>query len=322
MQQIFISLEFHHGGEQVGRMLTTASCDAEVTRRPRLKVVGVGGAGCNVLLDSSFENIAVCTSNDHVREVPESRRLVIDDRQLSMLQGTDPRTLSSIDHQLKEMILESIGDSEILYICAGLGGETGTYVAPAIAHICRRKSDFIVMSLALPFSVEGKDRRNLASRGLSSALNASDMVIIYENDRLLRTAPYLPLSKAFKLMDDIMLFPAFGMEKALTVGDLHDLRAMFSQFKRTVFCAGMAGSSQELLALQRALDSPWCGYSVEQVGAVLLMISSDCIDDFLIKSISDETERRFPKASIKSVCYADSSLRGNVRVMALLGTPP
>lgn len=321
-RQIFICHESHHPGEWVGRMLTTASYDAKKTKRPRLKVVGVGGAGCNVLLDSSFENIAVCTSNDHVRQIPESKRLVINEKHLSILQSTDARTLASIDYRLKDMILEAIGESEILYICAGLGGETGTYVAPAIAHICRRMSDFIVMSLALPFSVEGRDRRNLASRGLLNALYASDMVIVYENDRLLRTAPHLPLYNAFRFMDEVMLLPALGMERALTREDLHDLRAMFSSFKHAVFCVGTAVSSQELLALYNALDSPWCSYSIENVGAVLLIISSEKIDDFLIKRISEETERRLPKASIKCACYADPSLKGKVRVAALLGTPP
>ncbi|MCQ5375003.1 MAG: hypothetical protein NO474_00160 [Methanomassiliicoccales archaeon] len=302
-------------------MLTTLSSDAKI-KHPRLKVIGVGGAGCNILLDSHFENIAICTSNDHVRQIPESKRLVIDEKHLSILQGTNPRTLASIDYQLKEMIQEAIGESEILYICAGLGGETGTYVAPAIAHICRRMSDFIVMSLALPFSVEGRDRRNLASRGLLNALHASDVVIVYENDRLLRAAPHLPLYNAFRLMDEVMLFPALALERAITIEDLHELRAMFSSFKHAVFCVGTAVSSQEHLALYNALDSPWCDYSIEKVGAVLLIISSEKIDDFLIKRISEEAKRKLPKASIKCVCYADPSLRGKVRVAALLGTPP
>ncbi|MBM4237765.1 MAG: hypothetical protein FJ151_04695, partial [Euryarchaeota archaeon] len=209
-------------------------------RKPSIKVVGVGGAGCNAIASSSFESAAICTSIGHFKHIRTSKRFLLSEEQLLFLRDTDPRAIASIDHEWKDALVRTVGEADLIFVFTGLGGETGSFAAPAVSQICRKLSSLVITSIALPFSVEGKDRQRMAMLGLTHAFDSSDMTITYPNDCLLKMVPNLPFRKAFSIMDDIMMIPPMEMERVLTVEDLHRVRTAFSSSRHTRLGVGAA----------------------------------------------------------------------------------
>jgi len=226
--------------------------------RPRVKVVGVGGAGCNAVASSCFESISICTAAEHFKRLRTHRRVLLSEEQLLFMRDTAPQTIASIDYDWKDQVRETIGEADMIFLFTGLGGETGSFVTPIVSQICRKLCRMVVASIALPFSVEGSQRRKVAIGGLSHLLGTSDMAITYPNDSLLKIAPNLPLMSAFSVLDNMMMIPPAEMEKVLTVEDIHDLRTSFAGAKQARFGMGVGeGDERELKAVNEAFASPW-----------------------------------------------------------------
>ncbi len=288
--------------------------------RPRLKMVGVGGAGCNAVANSSFENVGLCASRDYPTTPATGRRIILSDEHLRFVKSTSPRLISSLDHEVSRRLMSSIGQADLVFIFTGLGGEIGSYVTPGIVHLCKRMSHLVVVSAALPFSVEGVGRRELANKSLAEILEASHLAITYPNDALLEMVPNLPIRRAFKVMDGIMMVPAMELGEVLTVGDLPLLRSDFLNANYVRLGVGTGrGDQREVMAVEEAFSSPWFDFALDKVSAAVVVISTDDPDDFAEKKILRDVSNRLPSAKIRHAIRRDSSLTGKVRTTVLLG---
>ena len=186
--------------------------------KPRLKVVGVGGAGCNAVSGCGFESVGMYRSRDDVRNLSTHRRLMLTEEHFRFVKSTSPRLLSTLDHECPKNMKEIIGETDLIFVFTGLGGETGSFVTPGVAQICKRLSHLVIVSVVLPFSMEGIERRTLSSTALSNVADASHVTISYPNDGLLEVAPNLPLHKALKIMDEIMVDPPVRAQSGIVRG--------------------------------------------------------------------------------------------------------
>ncbi|MFW5914504.1 MAG: hypothetical protein ACOCSO_01795 [Thermoplasmatota archaeon] len=289
----------------------------EPKRKPTIKVVGVGGAGCNALGESPFETLAICTPEEDTRQLRADGRVLLKEEHLEFLRETPPRTVRSIRYELKDQISRVLGEPDLVFLFAGLGGDAGSYAAPMVANLCKKQASLCISSVALPFSVEGKDRQEVALCSVTHITESSDITITYPNDHLLKMVPNLPLRKAFGVMNSIMMAPVMELEKVLTVSDLEQVRKSFiySQYARL----GMGTGKGPLKAVDDAFTSPWFDFEGERVMSALVTVSMSEVEEDLVKEVLEDLSHRIPYARISHSSIEDPSLEGKIKVMLLLG---
>ncbi|HTY47630.1 MAG TPA: hypothetical protein VMB46_08215 [Methanomassiliicoccales archaeon] len=293
---------------------------SEGRTRPRAKVVGIGGAGCNVVSDSPLPGIAVCREGERPPLAKGSSPCHLTTDHVKLFKTTAPQMLGTIAGNLRDGIFSAIGEGDMIFLFAGLGGETGSHVTPALANICRRHYKLVVASAALPFSVEGSERHYLASQSMEKLLEHSDLVLTYANDSLLKIVPNLPLRKAFAAMDVIMMAPVIDLISVLTTEDLTQLRADFSGSKRVRAGIGIAGGmDREPRAVEEAFSSPWFDINLDQVRCALVIVTSSDPDPKSEESIARNVSFRLPNARVRYGSRKDPEMGEKVRVMVLVG---
>lgn len=291
--------------------------------RPRLRAVGIGGAGCNTIASCPFDSVSLCSSRDICTLQPHRRRVVLDDDSVRMVRSMSPRLLSSMDNHAVRAVKDALGDSDILFLFTGLGGETGSHLTPGIAHFARRQSELVVVSAAMPFSVEGPCRRDTAERALPGIIQAAHATITYPNDGLLKLTPNLPLRRAFRVMDTIMMFPAIELAQVLTQSDLATLRGDLSSVKNFRLGIGEGGGMNgEVQAVTEAFTSPWFDQPLEKVALAILVVIGREIDQYTLKAVLDRVVPRVPNAKIRYAGRTDPEAGDRVRLMLLLGFAP
>ena len=289
-------------------------------RRPKIAVIGVGGAGFNVVSDSSHQGIAVCTALEDTRGIRPESRVLVRHEHIEFMKETSFRTVCSIKYEFKDWVERALGEPDLVFLYSGLGGDTGSYIAPVVADICKKKSALCVSNVAIPFSVEGKDRKCLADISLTNVCAASDITITYPNDHLMKMVPNLPLGKAFKVMNRIMMVPLGELEKVLTVGDLEPVRRDFLNSRCCRLGVGTgAGDMGELRALEEALSSPWFDFDGDRVMSALVTISSGNVEEESICNVLCELGKRIPYSKINYAGIGDDSLGTKYKVMLVLG---
>ncbi|MBD3398146.1 cell division protein FtsZ [Candidatus Micrarchaeota archaeon] len=175
----------------------------------RIKVVGVGGAGCNSVNRitkhgiKSAKTLAVNTDKLHLGVVEAHGKHLLGRTVTKGLgSGGDPKVAAKAADSDKEDLRRMIGENEIVFVCAGMGGGTGTGASPLIAQLAREQGATVIGVVTYPFKIE-RSRIHRARDGLKELMKNADTVIVIENDKLLSYAPNLPIDKAFALADEI-----------------------------------------------------------------------------------------------------------------------
>jgi cell division protein FtsZ len=288
--------------------------------RPTVKAVGVGGAGCNIVANSPIESVAVCKLEKSLAH-RHDRMCTLTREHVRMFRTTSPQMFSSIGGDLKTGLFGSIGTADLMFLFTGLGGETGSYVTPALANICRKHCRMVIVSAALPFSVEGGERRHVAAQAMEQVIEHSDMVITYSNDCLVRIAPNLPIRKAFSAMDVIMMAAPMELANSLTREDLIPLRSDFSSNKHVRVGIGVgSGMEREAVAVNEAFTSPWFDLELESVKSAMVIVASGTIDEYMIDRVVEDAALRLPNARIRYSSRQDQALGEKVKVVVMLGT--
>lgn len=296
---------------------------SQTKTRPSIKVVGIGGAGCNIISESNFDAVAVCKAEEGMSEVKALKKCVLTKEHVRLFRTTSPQMFSAIGGNLKNGIFSSIGEADIMFLFTGLGGDTGSSVTPALANISRKHCKLVVVSAAIPFSVEGGERKHLAAVSIDKVLEHSDLVISYSNDSLLKLAPNLPLRKAFSAMDIIMMAPVIELANALTVEDLVQIRSDFGACKLVRAGIGIGGGiDRELRAVDEAFTSPWFDFDLTTVKSALVIVSASDMDEKLSEKIVKDVAYRIPNARVRYASRTDRELGDKVRVVLLLGVGP
>jgi cell division protein FtsZ len=291
--------------------------------RPRVKVVGIGGAGCNIISDSDYEAIAVCKSEESGGPMSVERKCVLTKDHIKLFKTTSPQMFTTIGGTLKSGLFSAIGEADLMFLFTGLGGETGSSVTPALANIARKHCKLVVVSAAMPFSVEGGERRHFASTSMDRVVEHSDLVISYQNDSLLKIAPNLPLRKAFSAMDMIMMAPVIELASTLTLEDLVQVRSDFSSCKHVRCGIGVCGGmDRELKAVSEAFTSPWFDFELANVRTALVIVSADEVDNGMVDKIAKDVAFRVPNARVRYTSREDKALSGKVKTVVLLGFGP
>jgi len=236
----------------------------------KIRVVGVGGGGGNVLnsmLDKGIEGvefIAVNTDTQALQMNSAEKKIQIG-RGITKGLGTgmkDEVGYKAVEESRDE-IEEALEGSDMVFVTAGMGGGTGTGGAPAVARIARSMGALVIAIVTKPFTFEGKPRMELANRGLEKLKNEVDSLIIIPNQNILSIiSKDLPKNRAFELADRVLYNAARGISKIITdTGEINvdfaDVRTIMEDMGDAMIGTGIAtGENRAERAANDALVNP------------------------------------------------------------------
>jgi cell division protein FtsZ len=174
-----------------------------------IKVVGVGGAGCNVLdrivldgLDKA-DLIAINTDVQALASSVAAHKVQLGRTVTRGLgAGGDPEVGYNAAYESADELRQALTDARLIFVCTGLGGGTGSGAAPAVAQVARESGSLVIAFATLPFAFEGKRRLAQAQEALAKLRENCDAVICFENDRMGdMVAPKAGIHQAFAVAD-------------------------------------------------------------------------------------------------------------------------
>jgi len=234
----------------------------------RILVVGAGGGGCNTITRitnmgiSSAETVAVNTDNNHLKITNAKKKLLIGS---SMTRGLGAGGYPEIGMKCaeisKDQIRQLVSNSELVFLCAGMGGGTGTGSAPVIAQVAKDEGAIVIGMVTYPFNIE-RARLDKAKWGIEQLSQHSDTVVIIDNNRLLSYVPNLPMNEAFKVADEVVARAVKGISDTITFPSLINID--FADIKTIMTKAGAAtisvgegrGTNKVEHAIRSTLDHP------------------------------------------------------------------
>jgi cell division protein FtsZ len=262
----------------------------EETRMPaaRIKVLGIGGGGCNAvdnMIRSELQGVEFIAANTDVQDLQaclSPTKLQLGARLTKGLgAGANPEIGKSAALEDIQSIKDTLVETDMLFITAGMGGGTGTGGAPVIAKLAREMDTLTVAVVTKPFFFEGKRRRIQAETGMQELQEVVDTLITIPNDRLLNiSGKDAKLQDAFKLADNVLLQAVRGISDIITVHgiinvDFADVMTVMSGMGMALMGTGWAnGENRGVDAAQMAVSSPLLEeISIEGATGILINIS-------------------------------------------------
>ncbi len=236
----------------------------------KIKVVGVGGGGCNAIntmIAANLEGVEFIAANTDMQALKNSRapiRMQLGaDLTKGLGAGADPVIGKSAALEDIDKIREALEGADMVFIAAGLGGGTGTGGAPVIAEAAKGLGALTVAIVTKPFNFEGKRRKRIAEDGLKELAEKVDSLIAIPNQRLLSVVdPATSFIESFKMADEVLLHALKSISDLITVPGLINLD--FADVKTIMSERGMAfmgigigsGDDRAREAAKRAISSP------------------------------------------------------------------
>jgi cell division protein FtsZ len=253
--------------------------------KTEITVIGCGGGGSNTISRMMEEGIhgakliAINTDAQHlIRTQADQRILVGRQRTRGLGAGSIPQIGEEAALENEQEIRAVVSGSDMVFITVGLGGGTGTGVAPVVAKSAREEGALTIAIVTLPFSAEGAIRMENAEAGLERLRDVADTVIVVPNDRLLEVVPKLPLYAAFKVADEVLMRAVKGITELITMPglvnlDFADVRTVME--RGGVAMIGMGESDSEDKAadsVKKAIRSPLLDVDISGATAALVNV--------------------------------------------------
>jgi cell division protein FtsZ len=253
----------------------------------RIKVVGVGGSGCNGvsrMVASKLKGVDFIAVNTdaqdlHHSNVPEKIHI---GKNLTrgLGAGMDPEKGRQAAEESREEIRQALKGTDMVFITCGLGGGTGTGAAPVIAEEAKEVGALTVAVVTKPFSFEGARRMSIAEEGLEELINRVDTLITIPNDKILQIIDKkTTLLDAFKVVDDVLRQGVQGISDLIVVPgvinvDFADVKTVMQDAGSALMGIGRAtGENRAHEAARLAVNSPLLELSVSGAKGVLFNIS-------------------------------------------------
>jgi cell division protein FtsZ len=179
----------------------------------------------------------------------------------------------------REDLKEALKGGDMVFITCGLGGGTGTGAAPVIAEIAKKMGMLVVGVVTLPFTMEGRQRMENASRGLSELQKNVDTLIVVPNDKLLEVVPDVSIVSAFKVCDEVLVNAVKGITELVTKPglvnlDFADVRAVMTNGGIAMIGLGESDTENRALeAVEKALSNPLLDVEIEGATGALINVS-------------------------------------------------
>ena len=298
-----------------------------------LKVIGVGGAGNNVVNrmvksgTQGVEFIAINTDKQALSVSNADQKIQIGEKMThGQGAGSDPEVGKRSAEESRNDIAKALENADMVFITAGMGGGTGTGAAPTVAELAREAGILTVGVVTKPFKFEGKRRMDQANAGIQELLGKVDSLLIIPNDRLkFATDQKITLANAFEIADDVL------HQAVTSISDLIKNTGFINLDFADVTCimknAGFAhmgvghaaGKGKAEEAARMAVASPLMETSINGAHGVLINItgSEDMGLDDIESAASLVQEAAHPDANIIFGATFDPTMEDEIRVTVI-----
>lgn len=253
----------------------------------RIKVVGVGGAGCNAVNRmiaegiQGIEFISVNTDGQALLQSNAQTRVRIGDKSTRGLgAGGQPEMGKKAAEESAEELYAVLKGSDMVFVTAGMGGGTGTGAAPIISQISRELNALTIGVVTRPFTFEGAKRSQSAELGIQGLKKVTDTLIVIPNDRLLQIVDKRSsLQDAFKVADDVLRQGIQGISELITIPglinlDFADVRTIMSEGGAALMAVGRAaGEDRARKAAEQAIASELLDITIDGAHGILFNIT-------------------------------------------------
>lgn len=253
----------------------------------RIKVVGVGGGGCNAvnrMIDEGLQGIEFITVNTDAQALILSNaptRVRIGDKVTRGLgAGGNPEIGRKAAEESAEDLYEVLKGSDMVFVTAGLGGGTGTGAAPIVAQIAKEVGALTIGVVTRPFTFEGMRRQQSAEDGANKLKEHADTLIVIPNDRLLQIVDKrASLQDAFRAADDVLRQGIQGISELITVPglinlDFADVRTIMSEGGAALMAVGQAsGEDRARVAAEQAISSQLLDITIDGARGILFNVT-------------------------------------------------
>jgi cell division protein FtsZ len=253
----------------------------------RIKVVGVGGGGCNAvnrMIEEGMAGIEFVTINTDAQALLTSKapkKVRIGDKSTRGLgAGGNPDVGQKAAEESSEELYDVLKGSDMVFVTAGLGGGTGTGAAPVVAQIAKEIGALTIGVVTRPFTFEGSKRQQSAEQGAAQLKEHADTLIIIPNDRLLQIVDkHASLQNAFRIADDVLRQGIQGISELITIPglinlDFADVRTIMSEGGAALMAVGQAsGEDRARLAAEQAISSQLLDVTINGARGILFNVT-------------------------------------------------
>jgi cell division protein FtsZ len=315
-------------------MINLSMADPEHNLRPRLTVMGVGGAGGNAINNmircalEGCEFIAANTDSQALAMSLAQRKIQLG---INMSRGLGAGSKADVGRAAAEEqindIMACLEGSDMLFVTAGMGGGTGTGAAPVIARAARESGILTVGVVTKPFHFEGGQRMRSAEAGIAELQQYVDTLIVIPNQNLFRIAnDRTTFAEAFRLADEVLHSGVRGITDLMVMPgfmnlDFADVKTVMGEMGKAMMGTGEAdGDNRAIRAAEAAISNPLLD-DVSMKGARGVLINITGGMDMTLFEV-DQAANRIreevdPEAQIKVGSTLGDDLEGRIRVSVI-----
>ncbi len=282
--------------------------------KPRITVIGVGGAGCNAvnnMIEAHLEGVEFLVANTDAQSLANSltdRRVQLGAKKTKGLgAGAKPEVgREAADESLSE-VMDQLEGTHMLFVTAGMGGGTGTGAAPIIAEASRERGILTVGVVTKPFDYEGMRRMKIADEGIKDLAKSVDTLIIIPNQNLFKIANKdTTFTEAFKMADAVLYNGIKGVTDLIVRQgkinlDFADIQTVMLEMGKAMMGTGEAsGEERAIKAAELAITNPLLDdTSIHNAKGVIVNISGEDVKLYEMDEIG---------AHIRQQCKEDVNL--------------
>lgn len=297
-----------------------------------IKVVGAGGAGNNMVSwlykkgIKGAEIIAINTDKQHLDISSADRKLLMGKNVTRGLgAGGFPQKGAEAAQESIQSLKDMLNKADMCFICAGMGGGTGTGSAPIVAQVARDQGAIVIGTVTMPFSIE-RARVDKAEFGLQQLRQVCDTVIVIDNNRLVQIAGNLPVQQAFAVANELISTMIKGIVETIAIPslvnlDYADVRAIMT--RGGVAAIGIGASDTENRceeAVKGALANPLLDINYDGANGAIIHITGgpDLTLDEIAQIGETVTSSMDPDANVIWGARIDDDMKGKIQVMTII----
>jgi len=300
--------------------------------KANIKVVGVGGMGCNAvtwLFNKGINGATIYGVNTdalHLSVTKADEKILIGKEMTRGLgAGGKPQIGRESAKEALVDLKKAVGGADMVFVLCGMGGGTGTGAAPVVAQIAKESGAVVIGVVTMPFESE-KARIDKAEFGLQELREVTDTCIVLDNNKLVDIAGQLPIEQAFAVANELVSTMIKGIVETITLPslinlDYADVSAIMKNAGVSVIGIGEADTQNKVMeAVQQALTNPLL--DVDYKGATGALIHVTCGPDLKLEEFDvigrTVSENLGPEANVIIGARISKEFTGKVRVITIM----
>ncbi|HLF54931.1 MAG TPA: cell division protein FtsZ [Candidatus Nanoarchaeia archaeon] len=249
-----------------------------------IKVIGVGGAGNNMaswLYKKGIKGaeVIICNTDKQHVDISEGDKKFMIGKDLTRGLGCGgyPQKGAEAAQESLTQIKETLRGSDMVFVCAGMGGGTGTGAAPVVASIAKEMGAIVIGTVTMPFNIE-RARIDKAEFGLQQLRQVSDTVVVIDNNRLVQIAGNLPVQQSFAVANELVSTMIKGIVETIAIPslvnlDYADVKAIMTNGGVAAIGVGSSDTNNKVEeAVRGALSNPLLDISYQGATGALIHV--------------------------------------------------